>query len=255
MKTKFIFAALVMGVAAVACSPKAEEAPAEEGAVAQKTAKDYVPAKATVDSVSYLVGINFGSFVKGYDFGELNFAQIKKGMQDFINAKGNMQDPEFAAQFKISPEAMNELFNSYLENRHNYKLLVNKEKEAAFLKENLKKEGMVQTPSGLQYRIVEEGGNVKPAATDTVWVLYKGTLLDGTVFDQTKEGAEPVQMTLNHVIAGWTEGLQLIGEGGKIELTIPAALAYGERGTQGIEPNSTLQFTVEVKKIGKVAAE
>lgn len=255
MKTKFIFAALVMGLMAVACGPKAEEADTEEGAVVEKTAKDYIPSKATIDSVSYLVGINFGSFIKGYDFGELNFAQIKKGISDFVNAKGNMNDPAFGEQFKINPEAMNDLFNSYLEDRHNYKLLVNKEKEEVFLKKNLTKEGMVQSESGLQYRIVDEGGNVKPSAQDTVWVLYKGTLLDGTVFDETKEGAEPVQMILNRVIAGWTEGLQLIGEGGKIELYIPAALGYGERGTQGIEPNSTLQFTVEVTKIGKVAGE
>ena len=255
MKTKFLFAAL-MGFAVVACAPKAEEvAEGEEGAVVEKTAADYVASKAQIDSVSYLVGINFGSFIKGYDFGELNYAQIKKGMLDFIKAKGNMRDEDFAKQFKIDPEAMNDLFNTYLENRHNYKLLVNKEKEAEFLAQNKKKEGMIETASGLQYRIVEEGNSVKAAAEDTVWVRYKGTLLDGTVFDETKEDAEPVQMMLNRVIAGWTEGLQLIGEGGKIELYIPAALGYGERGTQGIEPNSTLTFTVEVTKVGKVAAE
>ena len=76
---------------------------------------------------------------------------------------------------------------------------------------------------------------------------YKGTLLDGTVFDETK--GEPVQLMLNRVIPGWTEGIQLVGEGGKIKLFIPAELAYGERGQQGIEPNSTLLFDVEVVEV------
>ena len=141
MKTKFLFAALVLGLAVVACAPKAAET--EEGVEVAKTAKDYIPSKAVVDSVSYLMGINFGSFIKGYDFGEdLNFAQIVKGMKDFIAAKGNMRDPEFGEQFKINPEKMNDLFNNYLENRHNYKLLVNKEAGEKFLAANEKKAGV-----------------------------------------------------------------------------------------------------------------
>ena len=106
MKTKFVYAALMMGAMVVACSPKADEAVEaadEEVVEAVKTAKDYVPSKAFVDSVSYLIGVNFGSFIKGYDFGDVNYAQIKKGMQDFVNAEGDMRDPEFGEQFKISP--------------------------------------------------------------------------------------------------------------------------------------------------------
>lgn len=255
MKTKFIFSALMMGAMIVACSPKAEEANGEEAIEAVKTAKDYVPSKAVVDSVSYLVGIHFGSFIKGYDFGDLNKLQILKGMKDFINAKGNMRDADFGEQFKINPEKMNDLFNEFLENRHNFKLLTNKEAGEKFLAKNKKADGVIETESGLQYRIIEAGSNVKPAATDTVWVRYQGKTLDGNVFDEVKEDAEPVSFVLNRVVAGWTEGLQLIGEGGKIELFIPADLAYGERGNQGIEPNSTLTFTVEMTKVGKVAAE
>ena len=85
---------------------------------------------------------------------------------------------------------------------------------------------------------------MKPGPKDTVKVNYKGTLLDGTVFDETK--GEPVQLMLNRVIPGWTEGIQLVGEGGKIKLFIPAE---GERGQQGIEPNSTLLFDVEVVEV------
>lgn len=260
MKTNKFFAALLMGLATVACSPKASEAAAEEGEAANEvvkelTAKDYVPSKSVTDSVSYLVGVNFGSFIKGYNFGDLNYSQVIKGIKDFLAAKGNQRDPEFGEQFKVNPEKMNDMFNSYLEKRHDYVLLVNKEKEDKFLAANKKKEGVVETASGLQYRIMDAGNDVVAGPQDTVWVKYQGKLLDGTVFDETKEDADPVRMTLNRVVKGWTEGLQLVGEGGKIELYIPAALGYGERGTQGIEPNSTLIFNVEVTKVGKVAAE
>ena len=255
MKTNKFFAALLMGAAVVACAPKGETAPAAEGEGAVKTAKDYQASKAQIDSVSYLVGINFGSFIKGYDFGDLNYSQIKKGIADFLKAKGNFRDPEFNEQFKISPEQMNDLFNRYLEGRRNQKLLANKEAGEKFLAENAKKEGVQVTESGLQYIIEEPGNDVKAGPKDTVWVNYKGTLLNGDVFDQTPEGAEPIQMQLDRVIKGWTEGLQLVGEGGKIKLFIPAELAYGEPGNQGIEPNSTLIFDVTVSKVGKVAEE
>lgn len=252
MKTKFILAALMMGATVVACTPKAEvAAEGEEAVEAVKTAKDYIPSKAVVDSVSYLIGVNFGSFIKGYDFGDVNYSQIVKGMKDFVNAKGDMRDPGFNEQFKVNPERINDMFNSYLENRHNYKLLVNKEAGEKFLAANKKNDGVVETESGLQYRIMNDGNNVHPAATDTVWVRYQGKTLDGKVFDEVKEDAEPAQLTLNRVIPGWTEGLQLIGEGGEIDLYIPANLAYGERGNQRIEPNSTLVFNIKLTKVGK----
>lgn len=248
-----LFVTLVLGLSVVACAPKAEPVTDENGEAApvEKTAKDFTSTKAEIDTVSYLVGINFGSFIKNYDFGDLNFAQIRKGINDFIAANGNPRDEEFGEQFKVNPNRMNEIFNDYLEKRHQLVMLQNSEKEQKFLAQNGTKPGVQTTPSGLQYKIISEGSEVKASATDTVWVLYKGTLLDGTVFDQTEEGAEPVRMMLNRVIPGWTEGLQLVGEGGEIELYIPAALGYGERGTQGIKPNSTLIFNVQLTKVGK----
>ena len=119
---------------------------------------------------------------------------------------------------------------------------------------NKTKAGVETTESGLQYKILEMGNpDLKPGPTDTVKVRYKGTLLDGTVFDETKEDADPATLVLNRVIQGWQEGLQLVGEGGKIQLVIPSDLAYGERGTQGIEPNSTLLFDVDVVEVHKAA--
>jgi len=122
----------------------------------------------------------------------------------------------------------------------------NKAAGAEFLAENAKKEGVKQTESGLQYKVIEAGTGQSPEATDVVEVNYEGKLLDGTVFDSSYERGEPIEFPLNQVIAGWTEGLQLMKEGGKYEFYIPSDIAYGEAGNAGIEPNSTLIFTVEL---------
>lgn len=257
MKTYKFFCAIALGAAVIACTPKEVE-PAVEGENGEvekvMTLKDYTPSKAEVDSVSYLLGINFGSFLKGYDFGDVNYSQVVAGMKAFVSAKGDFRDPDFNDQFRISPERINDMFNAYLEKRHNYKLLDNKLKGEKFLAANRKKDGVQETESGLQYKIIDAGNpDLMPAATDTVEVRYKGTHIDGTVFDETPEGADPTRFTLNGVIKGWTEGLQLVGEGGHIELYVPAPLAYGESGRPGIEPNSTLIFDVELVRVGKAA--
>ena len=125
----------------------------------------------------------------------------------------------------------------------------NKTKGAAFLAENGKKAGVKTTASGLQYKVITEGKGKMPKATDVVEVNYEGKLLDGKVFDSSYERGEPIEFPLNQVIAGWTEGLQLMKEGGKYEFYIPSDIAYGEAGNSGIEPNSTLIFTVELLKV------
>lgn len=215
-----------------------------------------LPTASETDSVSYLIGINFGSFIKGYNFGkDLNYAEIKKGMMDFINAEGNQRDPEFNNQFKINPMEMNRLFNDFLTKRNEYEAAVNKAEGEKFMQDNKMKDGVVATDSGLQYRIMEAGNDVKPGPKDTVFVQYTGTLLDGTVFDESDKEKDPVRFTLNRVIKGWTEGLQQVGEGGKIQLFVPDSLAYGARRTGNIGPNSTLLFDIEVVKVGKVPAE
>ena len=125
------------------------------------------------------------------------------------------------------------------------------EKGEQFLKGNASKEGVKTTASGLQYKITKEGEGKSPKATDTVVVHYRGTLLDGTEFDSSIKRGEPATFPLNRVIPGWTEGLQLLKEGGKATLYIPSKLAYGERGTPGgpIGPNEALIFEVELIKI------
>ena len=215
-----------------------------------------LPTHAETDSVSYLIGINFGYFIKANNFGEdLNYSEIRKGMMDFIKAEGEMNTPEFNAQFKVNPDQMNKLLNSYITKRNNYEAAVNKAEGEEFMKANKMKDGIVVTDSGLQYRIVEAGNDVKAGPKDTVWVQYTGTLIDGTEFDASDPEKEPVRMILTRVIKGWTEGLQLVGEGGTIELFVPDSLAYGARKMGKIGPNSTLIFDVDVVKVGKVPAE
>jgi len=126
----------------------------------------------------------------------------------------------------------------------------NKQEGELFLAENGKREGVRTTASGLQYQVLREGTGAKPAATDRVKVDYRGTLLDGTEFDSSYARGRPAEFALNGVIKGWTEGLQLMPAGSKYKFFIPAALAYGERGSgQRIGPNATLVFEVELLEI------
>lgn len=241
--TKFIaFAAAALALASCAQAPKVD-APA--------------PSSSEVDSVSYLMGVNFGYFIKANNFADrlsdINMIQVKKGMQDFINATGNMGSEEFNASFKISPDMMNEVFNNFIAKRTEYKAAVNAAEGKAYLEKIAKKDGIIKTESGLLYQIIEDGNEVKAAATDTVWCQYKGTLIDGSEFDSADSD---VQFTLDRVIPAWTEGMQLVGEGGHIILYVPSELGYGERGAgPKIGPNSTLIFDVTISKVGKKAVE
>ena len=241
MKAIKFFAAALAVAFAVSCNSSA-----------QKVEVDVeLPTAAEVDSVSYLIGINFGSFIKGNNFAEnlkdLDMAQIKKGMEDFLKAEGNPYDPTFGEQFDIDLNKMGEILNGYLTKKMEYKKAVNKKLGEEFLAKNILKNDVDSTASGLQYTIVAAGAEEKIQPQDTVWVNYKGTLLDGTVFDEN----DSTKFIANRVIKGWTEGLGLLGEGGKATLYIPAELAYGENGNRNIEPNSTLIFDVEVLKVGK----
>jgi len=126
----------------------------------------------------------------------------------------------------------------------------NKKAGDAFLAANKTKDGVVTTPSGLQYKILTAGSGAKPAATETVVCNYRGTLVDGTEFDSSYKRGQPATFPVGGVIKGWTEALQLMPVGSKWQLFVPSDLAYGERGRSPvIEPNSTLVFEVELVSI------
>ena len=126
----------------------------------------------------------------------------------------------------------------------------NKAEGVAFLAENGKKEGVITTKSGLQYKVITAGEGATPAATDNVTVNYKGTTIDGNEFDSSYKRGTPATFPLNRVIPGWTEGLQLMKEGATYQFYIPSELAYGSRGAgRDIGPYSTLIFDVELIKV------
>lgn len=125
----------------------------------------------------------------------------------------------------------------------------NKALGAAFLAENAKKENIITTASGLQYEVLTKGEGPSPTATTSVTVHYRGTTIDGKEFDSSYSRGAPATFPLNRVIAGWTEGLQLMNVGAKYRFFIPSKLAYGERGAgRDIGPNATLIFEVELVK-------
>lgn len=127
----------------------------------------------------------------------------------------------------------------------------NKVKGDAFLADNKSKDGIKTTSSGLQYRVIKAGAGKKPTTTDKVKVHYEGSLINGTVFDSSIKRGEPVSFPVNGVIKGWTEALQLMGEGAKWQLFIPSDLAYGPGGNRNIGPNEVLLFDVELLEVQK----
>ena len=239
MKISKFFAIASAAVLIVACG-----APVE----GSKETKALYPKKSQIDSASYLLGINYATWLKGNNFTDLNYDQLVKGIKDWLNAEGNQQDSTFFKQFKIDPnEKMQPVLDGLVSQIRQYTGALNNEKGAAYIQKFLKEEGAMQTETGLCYQIIEPGNDKKAVSDmDTVWVDYKGSLLDDTVFDEN----ENINFTLGRVIPGWSQGMKLIGEGGKIKLVIPGDLAYGEMGNRSIEPNSTLVFDVTLNKVG-----
>ena len=163
---------------------------------------------------------------------DLNLDTFEKGFRDGYEGKKSA----------LTPEQMQQVLIDYQKAQEDKM----KNDGIKFLADNAKKKDVKTTASGLQYKVVTPGMGKSPKATDVVEVNYEGKLIDGTVFDSSYERGEPIEFPLNQVIPGWTEGLQLMKEGGKYEFYIPSELAYGELGNQGIAPNSTLIFTVEL---------
>lgn len=255
MKATKLFAALAMGLVFAACAPKAE-ATAEGEEPENLTAAQVAPSAAQADSVSYLLGVWFGNFMKSNGFGDkVNFCQFRKGMADLINAKGTPADTNYIKQFKVDPNKMDILFNDFISKKTKEKALRNKEAQAKFFEAVDKKEGVQKTESGLRYRIEEEGDAVKITSRDTVAIRYKLSLPDGTVLQEITEDQTPYEAPVSMNVPGFVEGLQLVGEGGRIHLFIPSELAYGERGARGaIEPNTPLEFEVYVIDVKPFAA-
>ena len=211
------------------------------------------------DNISYSLGFSMGSrFIR--DGLDINLEIFQEGVKDgFTGSKQILNEEEvqktmMALQQKMMAKRQAEHMKE-MEERKNLGE-ANKEKGEKFLEENKAKEGVITLESGLQYKILKKGTGASPKATDTVKCHYKGTTIDGEEFDSSYKRGEPATFALNKVIKGWTEGLQLMKEGGKWEFFIPPELAYGAMGSgPQIGPNEVLIFEVELLGIEKPKTE
>ena len=200
-----------------------------------------------MDKVSYALGLGIGRQLSDMGATDLNIHDFALAIKEVLaGADLQLSDVEaptivqefFAAQEKKQGAAASERFKE------------NKAKGEAYLAANAAKEGVVTLPSGLQYQVIKPGNGKQPKATDKVRCHYEGMLVDGTLFDSSVQRGEPAVFGLNQVIAGWTEGVQLMQEGAKYRFFIPYQLGYGERGAgQSIPPFSALVFDVELIEV------
>lgn len=222
MKNKTLFLFFVFFIFAFSSCKKAEATTENQGSEA-----------------SYAFGLALGSSLKETGVA-VDFDRLYKGIRDMV--EGN--------DLEISIEEAGIQIQQAITLAYSKISELNQQREADFLNENSKKNGIISTASGLQYEVLKEGTGANPKATDTVKVHYVGTLPDGTKFDSSIDRGEPAEFPLNGVIIGWAEGIQLMKIGGKNRFYIPSNLAYGENGAGGvIEPFSTLIFEVELLDI------
>jgi len=236
---KTLFALTIAGLVA-GCS-SAQEAPKDPAL------------ESNSEKVSYGMGLVMGERM-GNDLPDLQMEQFLQGIQH-----GNSSDQ---AQRRMTQEEIQAALMAYQQQLQEDQAkqieeVAQKNVDAgnAFLAENAKREGVTTTGSGLQYEVLEAGNGPQPSAGETVTVHYTGELLNGEVFDSSRERGEPVSFRLDQVIPGWTEGLQLMNEGARYKLYIPSELAYGPGGNRAIGPNETLVFDVELLAVNPDSAQ
>ena len=200
-----------------------------------------------MDKVSYALGLGIGQQLAQMGATELNVDDFAQSIKDVLSG----------SELKVSHREAQQIVQDYFAKKEAAMNAARaeqgkaaKEEGEKYLKENAKKEGVITTPSGLQYQVLKEGNGKKPTAKDSVKCHYEGFLIDGTVFDSSVQRGEPAVFGLQQVIAGWTEGLQVMQEGGKYRFFIPYRLTYGEGGAGAmIPPFATLIFDVELIEV------
>ncbi|MBO7581897.1 MAG: FKBP-type peptidyl-prolyl cis-trans isomerase [Bacteroidaceae bacterium] len=201
-----------------------------------------------MDKFSYALGLGIGQQLKQMGLkGKLVINDFAASITDVL------EDNQLQVSHQEGQQIVNAFFRELEQKQNAAKAAAGKaakEEGAKFLAENAKKEGVIVTKSGLQYEVLTEGTGKQPKATDTVRCHYEGRLLDGTIFDSSYKRNAPADFGLQQVIAGWTEGVQLMSEGAKFRFYIPYMLAYGEGGAgASIPPFATLIFDVELIKV------
>lgn len=228
-----ILVAVLIAVVSIACNaqPKVNE-------MKPKTKKD---------SLSYAIGVQIGNSFKQQKL-DVELMMVLAGMQDKLADKSLLTEEEITKCMQM----LNEEVQKAQESARVKEGAEFQKKSDDWLANNKKQSGVLTTPSGLQYKVITEGKGPKPSAESTVKVHYRGTHMDGKVFDSSYDRNEPAEFPLNGVIRGWTEGLQLMPVGSKYMLYVPANLAYGEQGRPGsIGANEMLIFEVELLDIVK----
>lgn len=198
--------------------------------------------KSDKEKFSYAVGVQIGQDLKRNGM-DIDAAALAMAVEDITSGKA----------LRLTGEEMQAIFMDFQQKQAAKQELAasaNRAEGEKFLAENKTKTGVVELPSGLQYKVITAGSGKQPTATDSVSVHYRGTLLNGTEFDSSYSRGQPASFPVNGVIKGWTEALQLMKEGAKWQLFIPSDLAYGLRGAGGdIGPNAVLQFEVELLEV------
>ena len=205
-----------------------------------------VELKTDEQKLSYAMGLDLGSYFKSLEE-NFDLKVLQQGISDSYTGDKALMTSEEAAevQQKFAARQQEKQVKKTVE-----MVTKNREEADTFLAANKEKEGVQETASGLQYKVVKEGKGKKPAVSDTVKVHYKGTLLNGTEFDSSYKRNEPAVFQVGQVISGWQEALQLMNVGSTYELYLPPDLAYGDRGAPPvIEPGSMLIFQVELVEI------
>ena len=240
-----LLAAAGLAVLVAACAPSGQD---NAGAGANPASAPAGDLTTDAQKFGYAIGTDLGKSLKQVNT-EVDVAALKAGLDEAMAGKTPRMDDK--ARQEIKTTVAKKIQTKQKEER-DAKSTKNKEAGEKFLAENAKKEGVKTTASGLQYEVLTEGKGDHPAKEDKVKVHYKGTLLDGTEFDSSYARNQPIEFPLGNVIAGWTEGVQLMTPGSKYKFYIPSNLAYGERGAGAkIGPNETLVFEVELLSFEK----
>ena len=245
----FLSCLLVVTVYAAKKSVKQEEK-VEEAAVSKQQENEPKEnlLKTEIDKVSYAIGTQIGQSFKQQDI-DIKVELLVRGLKDVLKDKELL-----LSQNEMQQIMMNFQKRKQAEHQEHQKMEAPKNLTAgtAFLEENKKNnKDVIELPSGLQYKVIKKGTGDTPTAGSKVKTHYRGTLIDGTEFDSSYKRNAPAEFAVGGVIKGWTEALQLMKEGAKWELYIPANLAYGERGRPSIPANSTLIFEIELLEIVK----